>query len=129
MKSTGNHVMYRVTPVYDGDNLLANGVRMEALSVEDGGEGVSFNVFVFNSQPGVEINYADGTSRLVGADEGQEGESPTAPVYVINKNTKKFHNESCPSADDIKGKNKEIFRGSREILIERGYTACSRCKP
>lgn len=61
--STGNHVMYRVTPVYIGDNLLCDGVIMEALSVEDRGEGVCFNVFCYNVQPGVQINYATGESR------------------------------------------------------------------
>ncbi len=64
IKETKNHVMYRVTPVFEGDNLLAKGVQMEALSVEDDGKGVSFNVFVNNIQPGVEINYLDGTSKL-----------------------------------------------------------------
>lgn len=61
---TGNHVMYRVTPIFDGDNLLARGVQMEAYSVEDNGTGICFNVYVYNCQPGVTINYADGTSKL-----------------------------------------------------------------
>ncbi len=62
VKDTGNHVMYRVTPQFEGDNLLANGVQMEAWSVEDEGEGVCFNVFVYNIQPGVLIDYATGES-------------------------------------------------------------------
>ena len=57
---TGNHVLYRVTPVFQGAELVARGVQMEALSVEDGGEGVCFNVFCYNVQPGVEIDYATG---------------------------------------------------------------------
>lgn len=57
---TGNHVMYRVTPVFSGTNLLCDGVQIEAWSVEDGGEGVCFNVFVYNVQEGVEFNYATG---------------------------------------------------------------------
>lgn len=64
VKETGNHVMYRVTPIYDGDNLVAAGVLMEALSVEDGGKDVCFNVFCYNNQPGVEIDYLTGRSRL-----------------------------------------------------------------
>ena len=56
IEETGNHVLYRVTPIFDGNNLLARGVQMEALSVEDGGEGVCFNVYVYNSQPGVQID-------------------------------------------------------------------------
>lgn len=59
---TNNHVLYRVTPVYDGNNLVADGVQMEALSVEDDGEGVCFNVFVYNVQPGIIIDYATGNS-------------------------------------------------------------------
>lgn len=62
VESTGNHVLYRVTPVYDGDNLVASGVQMEAESVEDKGAGVSFNVYVYNVQPGVLIDYATGGS-------------------------------------------------------------------
>lgn len=57
-----NHVLYRVTPVFEGANLVASGVQMEAYSVEDGGEGVCFNVYVYNVQPGIEINYANGDS-------------------------------------------------------------------
>jgi DNA-entry nuclease len=57
---TGNHVLYRVTPIYEGNNLVASGVQMEALSVEDGGVGIRFNVFVYNVQPGVVIDYATG---------------------------------------------------------------------
>ena len=60
---TGNHVLYRVTPVYDGDNLLARGVQIEALSMEDNGKGICFNVYCYNAQPGVTINYATGDSR------------------------------------------------------------------
>lgn len=59
-----NHVLYRVTPVYDGNNLVASGVIMEAWSVEDNGQGISFNVFVYNVQPGVIIDYSDGSSKL-----------------------------------------------------------------
>ena len=60
VRGTGNHVMYRVTPIYDKDNLLADGVQMEAISVEDDGAGICFNVFVYNVEPGVEIDYATG---------------------------------------------------------------------
>lgn len=60
---TDNHVLLRVTPIYDGDSLVASGVQMEAKSVEDDGEGVEFNVFCYNVQPGVEIDYATGENR------------------------------------------------------------------
>lgn len=64
IKSTSNHVLYRVTPVYKDDNLLATGVIIEAKSVEDNGEGILFNVFVYNIQNGIEIDYKTGESSL-----------------------------------------------------------------
>ena len=60
MQMNYNHVLYRVTPIFKGDNLLASGVEIEAYSVEDNGEGVCFNVFVYNVSPGVEIDYTTG---------------------------------------------------------------------
>lgn len=60
VESTSNHVLYRVTPIFQGDELVARGVQMEAWSIEDGGEGVCFHVYVYNVQPGVAINYATG---------------------------------------------------------------------
>ena len=62
IRKTGNHVLYRVTPVFEDQNLVATGVIMEAYSVEDDGKGICFNVFVFNVQPGIEIDYLDGSS-------------------------------------------------------------------
>ena len=64
VKETNNHVLYKVEPIYDGNNLVAKGLHMQAESVEDNGEGVSFNIFCYNNQPGVKINYATGESEL-----------------------------------------------------------------
>ena len=64
VKDTGNHVMYQVTPIYEGDNLVASGVVMEAESVEDNGEGIDFNVYCYNVQPGIEIDYNTGNNWL-----------------------------------------------------------------
>ena len=64
IKETNNHVLYRVTPMYEGDNLIAKGVQIEALSIEDNGKGIKFNVFVYNVQPGILINYLTGESSL-----------------------------------------------------------------
>ncbi len=64
VEETGNHVLYRITPIFEGNELVARGVQMEAISVEDEGEGVCFNVFVYNVQPGVEIDYSTGESWL-----------------------------------------------------------------
>ena len=64
IKETGNHVLYRVTPIYEKNNLLASGVTIEAKSVEDNGKGILFNVFVYNIQNGIEIDYKTGDSSL-----------------------------------------------------------------
>ena len=64
IKKTNNHVLYRVTPIYKDDNLLASGVKIEAKSVEDNGEGIKFNVFVYNIQTGINIDYKTGGSSL-----------------------------------------------------------------
>ena len=63
-KNTNNHVLYRVTPIFKGANLVASGVQMEAYSVEDDGDGVKFNIYVYNVQPGIEIDYKTGESKL-----------------------------------------------------------------
>ena len=64
VRTTKNHVLYRVTPIFENDNLVANGVEIEAESVEDKGEGICFNVYVYNVQPGIDINYKNGESTL-----------------------------------------------------------------
>ncbi len=145
IKATNNHVMYRVTPVFTGENLLCDGVQIEALSVEDNGKGICFNVFCYNVQPGVMINYADGsnyadpqyTSKteskefMITAEEknGHAARSNDKGEYVANRNTKKFHHTDCGSVTDIKEKNKVNFEGTRNELIEQGYQPCKRCNP
>lgn len=119
---TGNHVLYRVTPVFEGDNLVASGVLMEAYSVEDEGQGVCFCVYCFNVQPGVTIDYATGESWLEG--EHQETEA----AYILNTNSKKFHPPSCPSVEEIKPSNLDTAP-SREAAVEAGYAPCGRCNP
>ncbi len=126
VKETENHVMFRVTPVYDGQNLVANGVQMEAYSVEDKGEGVCFNVFVYNIQPGVEIDYLTGESKL--KDNSKVDKNATAD-YILNTNSKKFHTPDCSNAKDIKATNKKEYSGSRADLIKDGYSPCKTCNP
>ena len=63
IEDTNNHVIYRVTPIYKENNLLASGVQIEAKSVEDNGEGIKFNVYIYNVQDGVIIDYKDGSSK------------------------------------------------------------------
>lgn len=126
IKETGNHVLYRVTPVYSGNNLLATGVQMEAMSIEDNGEDICFNVFVYNSQPGVVINYADGSSRLEGSSNaGTTGET----TYILNINSKKFHLSTCSQGTGISDQNKEEYKGDRQNLIDEGYEPAGCCKP
>lgn len=125
IRETGNHVLYRVTPIFEGTNLVASGVLMEAKSVEDEGESICFHVYVYNVQPGIEIDYATGES-WAKASGGTEGE---IMEYVLNKNNKKFHYEDCQSVQDMKEENKQQYTGTREDLIMQGYKPCGNCSP
>lgn len=127
VNETNHHVLYRVTPVFEGDNLVASGVEMEAYSVEDKGEGVSFHVFLYNVQPGITIDYATGESWLDDSKTTEDNENTLN--YVLNTNTHKFHKENCESVRDIADSNKEVYTGNRGDLINMGYEPCKRCKP
>lgn len=132
IKETGNHVLYRAIPFFEGENLVASGVVMEAFSVEDEGEGVCFHVYVYNVQPGVEIDYATGESWETGdstssALESQAEEQETD--YVLNTSSKKFHRPDCPSVDSMSEKNRQEYHGTREELIAQGYEPCGSCNP
>ncbi len=135
VKDTGNHVLYRVTPIFQGDNLVADGVQMEAKSVEDDGEGVQFNVFCYNVQPKITINYATGESaedKDADAKLTENKESSTnqeKQTYIVNKNTHKFHKKDCSSVKDMKPQNKKEYKGTKEELIQQGYEPCGNCKP
>ena len=153
VKENGNHVMYRVTPIFEGDNLLANGVLMEGYSVEDNGTGICYCVYAYNVQPGVEIDYATGDSKRADSSNTAQTPSTVAPVpaqgqddsassnnpntgnntaqvdYILNANTKKFHYPTCSSVKDMKEKNKQEFFGTRDEAISNGYSPCGRCKP
>ena len=120
VKETGNHVLYRVTPIFTGDNLVADGVEMEALSMEDDGEGISFHIFAYNNQPGISINYATGDSTL----SESSGTMTDQQEYVMNTSSMKFHLPSCSSVSSIKDENKATYQGPREDLIAEGYEPC-----
>ena len=154
IKETGNHVMYRATPYFAGEELVCRGVLLEGLSVEDGGEDICFCVFAYNVQPGVEIYYADGgSSAHLPAVIPSEGNlpavaatpEPTAaptlveptlepvvpPVtasYIGNKNTGKFHVNTCTEIKKMKESNK-VPLSSREEALANGYQGCKRCNP
>ena len=162
IRSTNNHVLYRVTPVFEGENLVASGVQMEGLSVEDDGAGVSFNVFCYNVQPGVVIDYSNGQNWLAqaygGATDTSGAATPAATHaaapetagtqtkgatatsgsgdraeqgtrYVLNTNSKKFHLPSCNGVAKIQAENRKDFTGSRQDLIDQGYSPCGACNP
>lgn len=126
---TENHVMYRVTPVFEGEDLVASGVQMEAESVEDDGKGVCFNVYVYNVQPDITIDYTTGDNWETTEEERDLNRQKVEQTYVLNKNTHKFHRPDCSGAADIKEKNREEFTGTREEVITRGYQPCTKCKP
>ncbi len=136
IKETGNHVMYRVTPVFTGNNLLADGAIMEAWSVEDEGDGVCFNVYMYNVQPGVVIDYATGESYLE-ADGGPTtpGEETTYPDdgllhLILNTSSKRVHKPDCTGVKQMAEKNKKEFAGTQEeldALLKQGYKLCGTC--
>ena len=141
VKETGNHVIYRVTPIYkEKYDKVASGVLMEAYSVEDEGEGIKFNIYCYNNQPGIEIDYFDGRSWESGEtpppkDEGNNdnnagdgsGDASNGEVtYIINTSTKKIHLTTCRYADS---NNTEETTKTLEELLGDNYTACGVCKP
>ena len=137
VKETGNHVLYRVTPVFSGTELVARGVELEALSVEDGGEGVCFHVYCYNNQPGIAIDYATGESWLDGeepqssggASSGGQAGGEMEQHYVLNTNSKKFHLPDCSGVENMNPANRQDYTGSRQSLLDQGYSPCGTCKP
>lgn len=132
VKETGNHVLYRVTPVFAGNDLVANGVLMEAYSVEDKGEGICYCVYAYNVQPGIGIDYATGESHL--ADESAVMENASVDAsdaevheYVLNDNTMKFHTPECSSVKKMK--NPQYVTTTREEVRNGGYEPCNMCCP
>ena len=107
VKETNNHVLYRVTPVFEGNDLVAKGVQIEAMSVEDNGEGIEFNVFIYNVQPGITIDYSTGNSAL--------GENTIIDGDSLNSNTSNQSDEntsSQPSSTEA-----TIIRGNSKSKI------------
>lgn len=148
VKGTGNHVLYRVTPVFDGDNLVASGVEMEGWSVEDDGAGICFHVFCYNVQPGIGIDYADGASQELVGEENVDTQAENTvrevepernidaeqadvekQTYILNTNTKKIHLPTCSSVDQMKETNRQTYEGTLEELKNMGYSPCKRCNP
>ena len=147
VRGTGNHVLYRATPAFAADELVCRGVLLEAVSLEDGGDAISIASWCPNVQPGIEIDYATGDSAVAadegaraqgaepagetggGAAGGAEASEATERAYVLNENTRRFHDPSCPSAEDIAPRNRRDVTADRDELIARGYRPCGRCRP
>lgn len=110
IKETNNHVLYRVTPVFEGNNLVATGVQMEAKSVEDNGEGIEFNVFVYNVQPGITIDYATGDSAL-------SGEEMTNTSSSSNSNNTSNNSSNTTSSNNTTSTEEIIIRGNSKSKI------------
>ena len=149
INETDHHVLYRVTPVFDGDNLVASGVILEAESVEDKGEGVLFCVYCYatgdselSTEPAqTESDLEEGTV----TDQETSPTIETAPVdatlqpasnnqnseesYVLNTNTHKFHKPGCSSVKTIKDENRQDYTGNRSDIISMGYEPCKKCNP
>lgn len=134
VKSTGNHVLYEVTPIYEGSNLVASGVQMEAYSVEDQGQGVQFNVYCYNVQPGISINYANGDSQGTGScmlsTSNNSSQNITTPaptpeangqtVYVSRTGSKYHSNPNCSNMKNPSSMTMEEAQG-------KGLEACKKC--
>lgn len=132
MDQTSNHVMYRVTPVFKGDELMCRGVLMEAYSVEDNGAGLCFNVFLYNVQPGIDYIYSTGESKYTGLylDTATYAHDVAQDYnFVLNSKTMVFHAPDCENASRIGTKNKTYSYSEREELIGAGYKPAECCNP
>lgn len=136
VNNTGNHVLYRVTPMFSGSNLVANGVLIEAKSVEDNGGGILFNVYCYNVQPGVGINYENGDSWLDGttgsassgsdtsATENSDANSSNSETMVhITATGKKYHRAGCRT---LKKSDTEVTLDEAKSM---GLSPCGICNP
>lgn len=101
---------------------------MEAHSIED--SEIEFNIYAFNVQPGITINYKDGTSKLSGSSSTTEAKTNNAEeYYVLNTNTKKIHKSTCSSVSTIAPHNYQEYTGDINDLLSQGYSKCKACNP
>lgn len=148
IKETNNHVLYRVTPLFEGNNLVATGVQMEAKSVEDNGEGIEFNIFVYNVQPGITIDYATGNNAL--SDEkivetessnnttsstnstsnpNNTNNTTTSNEYTVIRGNSKSKIYHCPGQRDYENMSDSKYLvnfNSEQEAINAGYRKASR---
>lgn len=124
VKETGNHVLYRVTPVFEEDDLLANGVQMEALSVEDEGADISYNVFVYNVQPGISIDYATGDSAV--SESELSGAQTEEGVIRGNSRSKIYHCPGQAAYEEMADSKNLVIFGSEQEAEAAGYRKAMR---
>ena len=121
------HVLYRVTPLYEGDELVCRQVLLEACSC-DGGKALRFAVLCPNAQPGVAIDYATGYTTL--ADEWEKGGTSAGERrHILNVRTGKFHLASCRGVAAVSARNRRERLCPRETLLREGYLPCGKCRP
>lgn len=125
VKETGSHVLYRVTPIFVGDNLVAKGVQMEAYSVEDKGDRVCFNVFVYNVQPGITIDYATGNSRLSGDTEQETADSVSGEIRG-NAKSKIYHCPGQAAYEEMADSKHLVLFQTEQEAIDAGYRKAKR---
>lgn len=127
IKNTGNHVLYRVTPIYTGSNLICDGLLMEAKSVED--NGLQFCVYCYNVQPGITIDYATGESWETENNPYVNEDKTKISDYVLNTNSMKIHKPECASVNKISDHNRKDYHGRISDLLSEGYETCKQCNP
>lgn len=121
--ATDHHVLYRVTPIFVDDELVARGVLIEAKCTHD--DSLEFCIFAYNVEPGVIIDYKTGDNW----EDTSHKDDDDIEDYILNTNSKKFHTLTCDSVKEINLTNKQSYHGSREELLLRGYTPCGACNP
>ncbi len=124
MQHADARVLFRATPIYRDNELVARGVRLEALSICEDDAPLRFNVFLHNIQPGVRIDYATGESR-----RDDSVQDSMVHDCIINDATKVFHRASCPSAQSVKEGKLRKHTSMRQELMDAGYKPCGRCRP
>lgn len=133
IRDTWNHVIYRVTPVYDGDNLIASGVIMEAISVED--DEICFNVYCYNEEsfPAKIDRMTGKVTKLESSDKDSQSEAASendgTELYLVNYNSGKFHRPDCELLIDANTKHLKEKRTTRKKLIIKGFEPCKGCNP
>lgn len=127
IKETNNHVLYRVTPIFEGSNLVASGVLMEGYSVEDEGEGICFKVYVYNVQPGITINYADGHSWLSEDNNTIQADSEKGITEIRgNSNSMIYHSPGQTAYEDMANSKYLVIFNSEQEAEAAGYRKAKR---